>query len=132
MTAASDAFRVLRPGGRLIATEHVRSPVRAVHAVQRVLDPLSVRFSADHLTREPVDYLADVGFDIDGRAVEMGDRRAPRGTQARRRGLTTAAGDAISHFAAVAPARRAVSRSSAPGQKVRRLDIPTLRPPGRR
>jgi SAM-dependent methyltransferase len=63
--AATEAFPVLRPGGRLIAIEHVRSPVRAVRAAQRGLDPLSVRFGADHLTREPLDYLADLGFDID-------------------------------------------------------------------
>jgi ubiquinone/menaquinone biosynthesis C-methylase UbiE len=63
--AAAEVFRVLRPGGRLVAVEHVRSPAPPVRAIQRVLDPLSVRFGADHLTREPLDYLAQVGFDID-------------------------------------------------------------------
>ena len=60
--AATEVLRVLRPGGRLIAVEHVRSPIRAVRVVQQALDPLSVRFGADHLTRDPLDYLADVGF----------------------------------------------------------------------
>jgi ubiquinone/menaquinone biosynthesis C-methylase UbiE len=63
--AAEEAFRVLRPGGGLVAVEHVRSPVRAVRVAQRVIDPLSVRFGADHLVREPLDYLADVGFEVE-------------------------------------------------------------------
>jgi ubiquinone/menaquinone biosynthesis C-methylase UbiE len=63
--ALAEAFRVLRPSGRLVAVEHVRSPVGAVRAIQRMLDPLAVRFAADHLTREPLDHLAAVGFQID-------------------------------------------------------------------
>jgi ubiquinone/menaquinone biosynthesis C-methylase UbiE len=63
--AAKEAFRVLRPGGQLLMLEHVRSPVRAVRAVERVLDPLFVRFEGDHLLREPLEYLPGVGFEVD-------------------------------------------------------------------
>jgi ubiquinone/menaquinone biosynthesis C-methylase UbiE len=63
--AVAEVYRVLRAGGRLVAVEHVRSTARPVRAVQRTLDPLSVRFGADHLIRDPVDYLADVGFEIE-------------------------------------------------------------------
>jgi ubiquinone/menaquinone biosynthesis C-methylase UbiE len=63
--AAEEVFRVLRPGGKLVDIEHVRSPVAPVWAVQRLLDPLSVRFEADHLTREPLDYMAPIGFEIE-------------------------------------------------------------------
>lgn len=63
--AVAEARRVLRPGGKLLLLEHVRSPVRAVRAIERLLEPLAVRFAADHLTREPLDYLRAEGFEIE-------------------------------------------------------------------
>jgi ubiquinone/menaquinone biosynthesis C-methylase UbiE len=63
--AATEAFRVLRPGGQLLLLEHVRSPLPMVRRGQRLLEPLAVRFEADHLLREPLDYLPGVGFEID-------------------------------------------------------------------
>jgi ubiquinone/menaquinone biosynthesis C-methylase UbiE len=64
-TAAREAFRVLRPGGQLLMLEHVRSPNRLVRGGERLLEPLAIRFEADHLLREPLDYLPGVGFEID-------------------------------------------------------------------
>jgi ubiquinone/menaquinone biosynthesis C-methylase UbiE len=63
--AAAEACRVLRPGGRLLLLEHVRSPSLPVRAIQRLLDPLSVRFQADHLLRDPLDYLSPAGFAVE-------------------------------------------------------------------
>jgi ubiquinone/menaquinone biosynthesis C-methylase UbiE len=63
--AVQEAFRVLRPGGRFSLLEHVRSPVRVVRTLQRLLEPLSVRFEADHLTREPLDHLGAAGFEVE-------------------------------------------------------------------
>jgi ubiquinone/menaquinone biosynthesis C-methylase UbiE len=63
--AVAEARRVLRPGGRLLLMEHVRSPSRAVRAIQRLLDPLMVRFEGDHLLREPLDHLIAEGFEIE-------------------------------------------------------------------
>ncbi|MGI9020660.1 MAG: class I SAM-dependent methyltransferase [Solirubrobacterales bacterium] len=60
----AEAHRVLRPGGSLVLLEHVRSRSRPVRAGQRLLEPLAVRFEADHLLRDPADHLEDVGFEI--------------------------------------------------------------------
>jgi ubiquinone/menaquinone biosynthesis C-methylase UbiE len=63
--AVREAHRVLRWGGRLLLLEHVRSPRLPVRAVQRLLDPLAVRFAADHLVREPLDHLNAAGFELE-------------------------------------------------------------------
>jgi ubiquinone/menaquinone biosynthesis C-methylase UbiE len=62
--AIREARRVLRPGGRLLLAEHVRSPNLIVRAIQLLLDPLAHRFGGDHLMREPLDHLAAEGFEV--------------------------------------------------------------------
>ena len=63
--AVREATRVLRPGGRLILTEHVRSPVTAVRIGQRLLDPLMLRFEGDHLLREPLNHVNAEGLVVE-------------------------------------------------------------------
>jgi SAM-dependent methyltransferase len=63
--AVAEAKRVLRPGGRFILLEHVRSPLMPIRAGQRVLEPLFVRFQCDHLLREPLEHLEAEGFEIE-------------------------------------------------------------------
>jgi SAM-dependent methyltransferase/predicted ester cyclase len=63
--AVREAKRVLRPGGRILLAEHVRSPSPVVRAIQRALDPFAHRFGGDHLLREPLDHLDAEGFEVD-------------------------------------------------------------------
>ena len=63
--AVAEAKRVLRPGGRFLLLEHVRSAVLPIRAGQRMLEPLFVRFQCDHLLREPLEHLEAEGFEIE-------------------------------------------------------------------
>jgi ubiquinone/menaquinone biosynthesis C-methylase UbiE/predicted ester cyclase len=63
--AIREAKRVLRPRGRILLAEHVRSPNPLVRTIQRVLEPLAHRFGGDHLLREPLDHLAQEGFQVE-------------------------------------------------------------------
>ncbi len=67
--ALREAWRVLRPGGRVHFLEHGLSPDARVATWQRRLDPLEQRLAGGcHLTRDPVEALEGVGFEVE--AVE--------------------------------------------------------------
>ncbi|MBT2515456.1 class I SAM-dependent methyltransferase [Arthrobacter sp. ISL-30] len=64
LAASREAYRILRSGGVFVLAEHGRSTRALGRAVMRAIEPLSIRVSADHLTRDPVPYLTSAGFTI--------------------------------------------------------------------
>lgn len=64
--AVAEVKRVLRPGGRFLLMEHVRSPVLPVRFGQYVINWFSVRFQGDHMLREPLEHLRAFGFLVEG------------------------------------------------------------------
>ena len=43
---SGEAKRVLRPGGRILLAEHVRSPNPVVRTIQRIVDPSLIASAA--------------------------------------------------------------------------------------
>jgi ubiquinone/menaquinone biosynthesis C-methylase UbiE len=63
----AEARRVLKPGGRLLFTEHGRAPEAAVARWQDRLDPVWTRVAGGcHMNRPIADHISDTGFRIDG------------------------------------------------------------------
>jgi ubiquinone/menaquinone biosynthesis C-methylase UbiE len=63
--AVREVKRVLRPGGKFLLAEHVRSPMAIVRFVEMLIEPMAVRLGGDHLTREPLEHLEAEGFAVE-------------------------------------------------------------------
>ncbi|WP_276824682.1 class I SAM-dependent methyltransferase [Mycolicibacterium mageritense] len=55
--ALTEMTRVLRPGGRLILADHIRSNTAPVRAVQRLLEIVTVPLGGEHFLRRPLHHL---------------------------------------------------------------------------
>lgn len=62
--AVAEMKRVLRPGGKLILVDHIRSSVKPVYWLQKAMEFFSLRTDGDHITRRPLDQVRSNGFDV--------------------------------------------------------------------
>ncbi|HEX9099593.1 MAG TPA: class I SAM-dependent methyltransferase [Candidatus Dormibacteraeota bacterium] len=63
--AIKEGIRVARPAARMIFFEHVRSNLLPVALLQELINPLTVRFMADHWNRRTVDTIRAAGIEPD-------------------------------------------------------------------
>lgn len=63
--ALAEVHRVLRPGGTLRFSEHVRAPRPGRRLMQRTLDPIHRLVFRCHIGRDTLRFMEETGFEID-------------------------------------------------------------------
>jgi len=72
LVGLAEVRRVLKPGGRFLLLEHVRSKNRVLGWLMDRLNPMAVRLSGANINRDTVGNVAKAGFDIVGVDSHMG------------------------------------------------------------
>jgi ubiquinone/menaquinone biosynthesis C-methylase UbiE len=63
LRAVSEMKRVLRPGGKLILVDHIRSSSKAVFWIQKFIELFS-RLGGESMTRRPLEYVEAAEFEV--------------------------------------------------------------------
>lgn len=66
--AVGEMKRVVRPGGRIVLVDHIRSDVTPVYWVQKAMEFLTRRLEGEHMTRRPIEHVQAHGLTITERA----------------------------------------------------------------
>ena len=62
--AIQEMKRVLRPGGRLILVDHVRSSMLPIYLIQKGVEFFSLRLQSESQTRRPLEQVERAGFEV--------------------------------------------------------------------
>ncbi|MDP9069206.1 MAG: class I SAM-dependent methyltransferase [Actinomycetota bacterium] len=62
--AVGEMKRVLRPGGQLVLVDHIRSSVKPVLWLQKLIEFFSMRIEGEHMTRRPLEQVKAHGFTV--------------------------------------------------------------------
>jgi ubiquinone/menaquinone biosynthesis C-methylase UbiE len=64
LRAVAEMKRVLRPRGKLILIDHIRSAVRPIFWFQKAVEFFTRRLEGEHMTRRPLEQVKAEGFEI--------------------------------------------------------------------